>query len=242
MVFRCRSESLLDKKWALEHPSLVNSPDLHKINLELQYNSLVTLGNFYGLDIYFDWQAINEQLRPFETDWKQYNPRKSHIPRFGLSLTSLDGGLSGYPDLDSITEYNKKNDTLLNEESFTTATEVLKQCGALRSHIEPFLPYLGRSHLIRLNEGGYFPFHRDSQAFGAGTFRLISPLNNCSSNSFCFLYNQQRIQLNEHQLYFMNTKIDHALFSFRDDAVLLVLNVIVSEESTNCVRRYLAAN
>ena len=37
----------------------------------------------------------------------RYNPSKD-IDRYGLSVTSLDGGLSGYPDLDSLTEYNFK--------------------------------------------------------------------------------------------------------------------------------------
>ena len=171
----------------------VNQIDPNTIYRELQYNSLVTLGNYYGLDIYFDWQRINEQIKPFVNDWKQYNPRKSHIPRFGLSLTSLDGGLSGEPDLGSIVEYNHEHSTTFGEESFTTETRVLKTSPALRKPLEPFLPYLGRSHLICLNEGGHFPFHRDSQIFGASTFRLISLLNNCDSNAFCFIHKVQLV-------------------------------------------------
>lgn len=215
--------------------------DLETINLELQYNYLTTLGDVYSLDIFFNKTKIDEELRPFSESWRHYNPRKPHIPRFGLSLTSLDGGLSGVPDLDSIAEYNHQNQTTLGDESFTTITDVLKNSNALKQPISAFLPHLGRSHLLRLNKGGYFPFHRDSQQFGAKTFRLISLLNNCGSDTLCFIFNHKRIFLNTGKLYFMNTKVTHALFSFCDDATILVLNVIVSQASVDCVRAHLFA-
>lgn len=54
------------------------------------------------------------QLQDFENDWKQYNPRKP-IARWGLSLTSLDGGMTGNPDLDSLFEFNRLNGTKYGE-------------------------------------------------------------------------------------------------------------------------------
>ena len=68
---------------------------------------LSSLGDIVPLDFTVDILKVKEQLKQFKNDWKQYNPRKS-IDRQGLSITSLDGGLSGIPDLDSLFVYNQK--------------------------------------------------------------------------------------------------------------------------------------
>ena len=68
------------------------------------------LGNTFPLDFSINIKKLKEQLQDFDADWKQYNPRKPNN-RQGLSITSLDGGLSGVPDLDSLFEYNKQNNT-----------------------------------------------------------------------------------------------------------------------------------
>ena len=65
---------------------------------------LSSLGDIVPLDFTVDILKVKEQLKQFKNDWKQYNPRKS-IDRQGLSITSLDGGLSGIPDLDSLFVY-----------------------------------------------------------------------------------------------------------------------------------------
>jgi hypothetical protein len=210
------------------------------LKTELLYTFLGNLGNVYPLNIRFD-SLDHEILGTFPDKWKQYNPRKEHNPRYGLSLTSLDGQMTGIPDLDSIIEYNKANGTKYTEASFTQPTEALLSIKSIHEPLKNFLPHLGRSHLIRLGEGGFFPFHRDSQHIGVDTFRLISPLLSCAPNEFCFIYDQQKINLESKVLYFMNTKVEHAVFSMNPDALLLVLNIIISEESINLVFDHLLA-
>jgi hypothetical protein len=202
---------------------------------EILYNSLTQLGNCYALNTFLDIKTMHELVEPYKSHWKPYNPRKSHIPREGLSLTSLDGGFSGVPDLDSLMEYNRENGTQYNETSFRAPTPLLKS-DYLSTVLGKFIPHLGRSHLIRLHAGGYFPFHRDSAGLGmASTFRLIALLEECGAGRFCFLYDNQRLNLELGHLYFLNTKVEHALFSFGADATLLVLNVILSEDSVKLV-------
>ncbi len=202
---------------------------------ELLYNSLLNLGSFYGLDIWFDNGLFLKESQVFHNGWKKYNPRKSHIPRYGLSLTSVDGSLSGIPDLDSLREYNAENGTNHSEATIRTPTLALEGLSSIRQPISPFLPHLARSHLLRLDDGGYFPFHRDSQDIGAECFRLIALLHNCSPCGFCFVYDRQLIHLESGQLYFMNTKKEHALFSFSNNATLLVLNVLLNPASVKLV-------
>ena len=74
------------------------------------YNYLTVYGSMYETKHtlknsrkFLSWTEEN-----FE--YIKYNPRKD-INRYGLSITSLDGGLSGRPDLDSLYEYNKENNT-----------------------------------------------------------------------------------------------------------------------------------
>ena len=67
------------------------------------YNSLITYGQKFPTNLYMNPQEVMKDLEDFSEEWKPYNPRKK-IAREGLSVTSLDGGLSGIPDLDSIRE------------------------------------------------------------------------------------------------------------------------------------------
>ena len=98
------------------------------------YDCLSRYGDSYALNLGLNIPEFLNNLKLYQDDWVQYNPRKN-IPREGLSVTSLDGGLSGVPDLDSIREYNIKNNTSLDETSFTTKTEVWD---LVKSALEPF--------------------------------------------------------------------------------------------------------
>ena len=87
------------------------------------YTALSEYGDVFELrrelwnpDKFVQWTEDN-----FE--YVRYNPRKN-VPRYGLSITSLDGGVSGVPDLDSLYEYNKEHGTTYREYSFTVPTPV----------------------------------------------------------------------------------------------------------------------
>ena len=93
------------------------------MNKNSLYRDLTTFGSQYPLRLrmkdsskFIDW--TEEQFK-----YVQYNPRKDY-PRQGLSITSLDGGLSGRPDLDSVYEYNKENGTEWTERDFKVPTPV----------------------------------------------------------------------------------------------------------------------
>ena len=60
-------------------------------------------------------------------DYVRYNPRKD-VNRWGLSLTSLDGGTNGIPDLDSLYEYNIDHGTKYTERDFVTPTKAVLVC------------------------------------------------------------------------------------------------------------------
>ena len=72
-----------------------------------------------------------EELKPYNNDWKPYNVRKPNN-RWGLSITSLDGGLSGIPDLDSLYEYNKDNNVEITNQDIKTYTSVYETMPTLQ--------------------------------------------------------------------------------------------------------------
>lgn len=158
--------------------------------------------------------------------WVKYNPRKN-IDRYGLSLTSLDGGMSGYPDLDSLLEYYRQTGVSLPEMSFKEKTPLFYD---LRQREQDFLNSisLGRSHFLKLNSGGFFPPHRDSgHLYGEhlNCFRIIGCLQNCGPKQFVWLQDGTQFKLQPNRLYVINTLKIHSVFSFVDDCVILVLNV-----------------
>ena len=95
------------------------------------YDTLARYGDVYALSLHTDRDILKE-LKKY--NWVQYNPRKN-IPRRGLSITSLDGGLSGIPDLDSVKEYNIKHNLNLDETSFNQKTELWP---LVESALKPF--------------------------------------------------------------------------------------------------------
>jgi hypothetical protein len=168
----------------------------------------------------------------------QYNPRKD-IKRLGLSITSLDGKTNGI-DLDSLKEYNKENDTSYHEMSFTHLTPVYDMSEQVQKIVDPFRELLGRSHLIELEIGGYFPPHRDQASYvsnGLRAIRIIVPLKNCNPPGMYFNYDEKILQFEHGRAYFVNTNKTHSLFSFSGSS-FIVLNVKACKEAYYLISKY----
>lgn len=220
-------------------PLLHPQPRLSRRELLDLTNELLLLGPYYRLSPNLDEKRVAEELAPFDQDWKIYNPSKPEYKRSGLSITSLDGGLSGMPDLTSLLEYNREHGTTYREASFTTLTPVYEACKTLHEFMDPFLPFLCRTHFLRFEKGGFFPYHRDNSGPGE-VFRIFIPLHVHSTQDFVFLLGPQRIELEKGHPYFINTLMEHALFTFDGPSTHLVMNVRLCAESVDLVRSKLA--
>ena len=162
--------------------------------------------------------------------WVRYNPRKE-VPRWGVSLTSLDGGTTGKPDLDSLYEFNKENGTKYTEKDFKKPTEIYKKYFSfLDDKFE-----MGRSHILRLGNGGFFPYHRD---FDADTMRLVYTIRGCESHNFVWIVNNEIIKLQNKRWYYVNTKMIHSVFSFFG-CEFAVFNVINDERSRKSIVQHM---
>jgi hypothetical protein len=179
---------------------------------------------FFSLDLYAP--TINLQ----SMHWVKYNPRKD-IQRWGASLTSLSGSTAGIPDLDSLYEYNKENGTNYSEVDFKIPTSQFTPFAFLSEKFD-----LGRSHIIRLGVGGFFPYHRD---FDSKTFRLIYTIKGCSENNLIWIQNNQVLKLTDNHWYYINTKMIHSVFSFFGSE-FAVFNVILNEKSKDSLVRMMS--
>ena len=199
------------------HETLASYGDQIKLNLSFNSSKFV------------DW--TEERFK-----YVRYNPRKD-INRWGLSITSLDGEVTGIPDLDSLKEYNKENGTTYNERDFNVPTLVLEN-EELKRVTDPWKDYLFRSHVLKLGPGGFFPPHRDIMSPYPSSFRLISPLT--SVNGAFFILDEKILNWDVGHLYYLNTAKSHTLFntSMRP-SYWLVLNVDLNEETvTNVIKNF----
>ena len=202
------------------------------------YNHLCQYGSVYDLKL--NLPNTKSFVKWTEQNFKyvQYNPRKKNN-RDGLSITSLDGDISGIPDLDSLHEYNKENNTNLTEEDFSKFTQVYYQSEDLKNIFKEFETSIARTHIIRLNPGGFFPPHRDLVG-NFNTFRLILPLSNCNPPNCNFIVDDKLLNWKEGKVYFVDTSKLHYLFnSSFSPSYWLVANIKTSEESVDTVLKYI---
>lgn len=202
-----------------------------EINL---YNHLTIFGSFYATKhkMHDTEDFVNWTEKNF--DYVRYNPRKD-INRYGLSITSLDGGLSGVPDLDSLLEYNFQHGTKYREKDFREPTPVYFW-PSLKAILDPIQKHIFRSHILRIDIGGFFPPHRDFYGRRVDSFRIIIPLLNCNPPNFTFLHEDKILNWQEGHMYFVDTAKLHYLFNTnRNPAYMIVLNVDLHEEAIDYV-------
>lgn len=207
------------------------------MSLEL-YNHLTVYGSVYDTN-YFLPQSENFVAWTEENfDYVHYNPRKD-IKRYGLSITSLDGGTSGVPDLDSLKDYNRENNTQLTECDFKTVTPVYEYPD-LKTILDPIRPYLFRSHILRLDSGGFFPPHRDFGGLVIDSFRLIIPLQNTNVPEFTFIVDGKIQHWVNGRVYFVDTAKMHYLFnSGFKPTYFIVLNIELNKDTLDYVTKEL---
>jgi hypothetical protein len=109
---------------------------------------------------------------------------------------------------------------------------------ALLPELDEFLNFwgqnLGRTHFLRLDQGGFFPPHRDNGAIVAvPTFRILVPIYNFGVNDVKWIQEDRVLNLELGATYFINTSRLHSLFSFVDNCLMLVLNVNADEHILN---------
>lgn len=210
----------------------------------LYYYALATYGNFYQLNYKIDNPNKFVKWTEDNFEYVRYNPRKP-IDRWGLSITSLDGSLSGRPDLDSLTEYNYElgnfsTDNFIKESDLNVPTPVYYYT-EIKKICDPWQPYLFRTHVLRLNSGGFFPYHRDHTNINLQTFRLIVPLKNCNYPQTTFILEDKILNFKTGTVNFVDTAKSHQIFNASSEpSYWIVMNIDANEETVSKVISNLA--
>ena len=199
------------------------------------YDTIARYGDIIPLNCNLKYKTFEEGLKLFDDKWVQYNPRKK-IARYGLSITSLDGGFSGIPDLDSLKEYNIEHNLNLDEPDIKTKTPFYPY---VESVLSKFKNHLGRTHLIKKSAGGQFPSHRDGYEREVKSFRLFLPIYNCNPPFNYFILDDKILHFEHGRLYYLNTCKEHIVFTSarggKGHSMYIVANVNCNEESTDLV-------
>ena len=183
---------------------------------------LLTMGDWLEMKS-FNASILMKDLEDFKTEWKPYNQNKPNN-RWGLSITSLDGLLSGIPDLDSLYEYNKSHNTKITNHDINQYTEVYNKSMELQTIIDPWKKWLGRCHYLKLNSSGFFPEHYDINKldYSYDEIRLIGFVNNCNKSTMKFIYEDTVLNVSPGSLYYFNANKRHSVFSMADDCIMIV--------------------
>jgi hypothetical protein len=188
----------------------------------LTYERILSYGNVFPLNISCNTHKLIEEINGF--DFFQYNTDKPNINRVGLSITSLDGKINS-GDLESLKGRE------LRESSFRVLTDAYYKSKEIQSLVDPFKQWIGRTHILNIKKGGYFPPHRDEMSIDQHTFRIIIPIRLFNPPHNYLIFDDKVTYLNEGRAYFMNTNITHSNISYNDDMLVIVMNVICCEDS-----------
>ena len=171
----------------------------------------------------FNSKKVLEELKPFDNDWKRYNPKKPNN-RWGLSVTSIDGGLSGIPDLTSLLDYELQTGIVLKNEDLDTPTPVWTESTELKRFLEPWRKWVTRCHFLRMDRGSFFPDHNDinKHDFSYDEIRLVGFVNGNEYN-FKWLYDDKIIKRNPGSLWYFNANKRHSVSSTEDGVMVLII-------------------
>lgn len=213
-------------------PELSSKEQVNIKRLQL-YSQLFLYGDFIPLKFFIDPYKVEQELKVFENKWVPYNVQRGHTGRYGLSLTSLDGEMSGYPDLQSLYQYSQETGHKVSENDFRTLTKVYDNTPSIREVVDYFREDLGRSRFVRFDAGGHFPPHRDhSVSFQVPDyFRLFIALANTGPNKLFFIYDGKVINYEPGRVYLFNALKTHTVFSVMPNAMTLALSLRLSQEA-----------
>lgn len=208
---------------------------LFRINSERLslYSQLFLYGDFMPLDLWIDPALCQKELRAFESEWRPYQPQKGDSGREGLSLTSLDGSLSGYPELQSLYEYSQTTGHKVSENDFDKLTDVYNKVSAIRETVDYFKPFIGRSRFVRFRAGGHFPPHRDQSVSYQvpDYFRLFVALGGTGENRLFFIYDNKVVPYEVGRVYLFNALKVHSVFSMQNDCMTLAISLKLHQEA-----------
>ena len=203
------------------------------------WNSLTNLGSYAKLNLRIDEMIVAKDLSKFSENWCPYNEKKDvHNNRWGLPVTSHTGDVMDNYHLNSFGYMQKYHDVAMKEENFTTPTDVYHSVPQIKKLVDVFSPDIGRVHILKVNQGGYFPPHRDFAGVAPEYFRLSCVFGSCSDFNYVQTLHDQIFRPERNYLYFVNFQLNHSVFSFSDNLYNLILTVKLNRRTHDLIIKH----
>jgi hypothetical protein len=196
------------------------TPKMMDLVCETQLNAL---GDFVPLKVKINLGKFKNEIAKYDGKWVPYLAREGEKnDREGLNYVGLEGDTPF--DSISLPEVRKRTGKLLRETDFTVPTELFESLPSLKP-ISNIWPQLGRCTLVKVNKGGWFPYHRDSVLMNRNTFRIIAFLTNTSNENYQWEHDYTMRTIEEGRCYYVNTQKAHRTHSYVHGSIHLVMNV-----------------
>jgi hypothetical protein len=202
------------------------------------WNGLINMGNYVKTKWRIDPSVVEQQLTQFEDSWCPYNAKKDTVNnRWGLPVTSHTGDVFDNYHLNSFGYMQEYHNIEMHEKNFTTPTAVYDAIPDIKKLVDTFAPDIGRVHILRVDKGGFFPPHRDFIGTSPEYFRLLTVFGRCSPENYAQIVDGQLIYPESGWTYFVNTQLDHSVFSFSDNLYCLVLTVKLNQRTFDLIMK-----
>jgi hypothetical protein len=191
--------------------------------------ALLQLGDFEPLDLIIDVNKFKKEIQEFEAGWQDYLPRPGRSnPRKGLTLTNMPGYT--YRSSPSLAEAATRERRRVSELEFNQPTEVYNKCSSIKDVLTEFGP-LGRTFLVKCNQGGHFVPHRDHPGMPREVFRIAAFLENVAPLDYDWLMDDKKVNIEPGRLYYINTRKTHRTISWVDNSIHLIVNLPFNNEN-----------
>lgn len=206
-------------KW-LKSDKTKFEPTENDIKCELQ---LQALGDFELLKFHINLNQLQSELSAYDDKWVPYLQREGRVNnREGLCLVGLEG--DSYDDSLSMPEAKKRTGRKLTECDFDTPTQLYHDLPALHELLDYWQP-LGRTMLVKTNQGGYFPPHRDQPILTRDTFRVVAFIANVDHKHYEWEMNGQRWPIASGDVFYVDTRKTHRTHSWENGSIHLIMNI-----------------
>lgn len=189
------------------------------IMCELQLDAI---GSWVALDFSIkenQWHTDQATLKDF---WRPFQPKEGILnDRDSILIYGMEGDNPTSPT--GLSQIKRKLSYKPRESEFDKPTEarhLLTCCHEIFDYFDP----LGRTFIVKLNAGGFYPRHRDHLLLNRDTFRLIAFLGNSLDQLEWEVDGSIKTFL-PNTVYYVDTRKMHRLSSWNHNSAMVVINV-----------------
>lgn len=215
---------------------IITNPKMMDIACEMQLDAL---GDFVPLKFKADLTKFGEEISKYDGQWVPYLHRDDVLnDREGLNLIGLPGDVP--TDSLSMPEARKRTGRKLSELDFDTPTQLYHDLPSVHPILDAF-PKLGRCTLVKVNKGGWFPYHRDGILLQRTAFRIVVFLTNTGHSHYEWEHDYRIRNIEPGRAYYVDTRKTHRTHSFVHNSIHLVMNIPKTYENVLRVMNLLEA-